>query len=101
MKKIILFLSLASVILASPAFAATILAKPTPPKKFVAVTVAAPIPCDRMAAKIATAMRTTKIKDTKLVSAGRHYKAGIALCKVKKNLNADIQFSIALELLDD
>ena len=93
MKKIILFLGMASVISASPAFAAA--ATTSPAKK----TVAAPVPCVAMAAEVDEAMKATKIKGAKLVAAGRHYKAGLALCKVEKDLNADIQFSIVLKLL--
>ena len=92
-KKIILFLSLASIISAAPAFAAAATIKPP------AKTVAAPVPCATMAVEVDEAMKATKVKGAKLVSAGRHYKAGLALCKVEKDLNADIQFSMVLKLL--
>lgn len=93
MKKIILFLGMASVISASPAFAAAATTSPA------GKTIAAPVPCVTMAAEVDEAMKATKIKGAKLVAAGRHYKAGLALCKVEKDLNADIQFSIVLKLL--
>ena len=93
MKNIILFLGLASVISESSAFAATATVKPAEK------TVAAPVPCVTMAAEVDEAMKATKIKGAKLVSAGGHYKAGLALCKVEKDINANIQFSIVLKLL--
>ena len=93
MKKIILFLGLASAISASSAFAATAAVKPAEK------TAAASVPCVTMAAEVDEAMKATKIKGAKLVSAGRHYKAGLALCKVEKDINANIQFSIVLKLL--
>ncbi len=97
MKKTILFLSLATIISASTAFAATTTTKPAPaPAATVATTL---VPCATMATQVDTAIKSTKIKGAKLVAAEKHDKAGIALCKAQKVKNADVQFSAALKLL--
>ncbi len=100
MKKTILFLSLATIISASTAFAATTTTKPAPAPAAPAATVAATlVPCATMATQVDTAIKSTKIKGAKLVAAEKHNKAGIALCKAQKVKNADVQFSAALKLL--
>jgi hypothetical protein len=53
-----------------------------------------------METQVDTALKATKLKGAKLVTAEKHDKAGIALCTAKKDKNADVQFSAALKLLD-
>lgn len=93
MKKTILFLSLASILSATTVFATT--TKPAP----TTTAAAAPVPCATMETQVDTALKATKLKGAKLVIAEKHNKAGIALCKAKKDKNADVQFSAALKLL--
>lgn len=82
MKKTILFLSLATIISASTAFAAT-----------------TPVACGDMAKQVETAMKGAKLSPADLAIATKHNTAGTDLCKAKKNDAANVEFTAAMKML--
>jgi hypothetical protein len=84
MKKTILFLSLATIMSAASAFAAT---------------TAKPVPCAEMAKQVDAAMKGNKLSPADLTIVTQHDKAGQDLCKAQKDAAADTEFTAALKLL--
>jgi Skp family chaperone for outer membrane proteins len=84
MKKTILFLSLATLISATSAFAAT---------------ATKPVPCAEMAKQVDAALKGNKLSPDKLTIVNQHDKAGQDLCKAQKDAAADTEFDAALKLL--
>jgi hypothetical protein len=82
MKKTILFLSLATILSASTAFAAT-----------------TPVACGDMAKQVETAMKGAKLSPADLTAATKHNKAGNDLCKAKKDAAANVEFEAVMKML--
>ena len=82
MKKTILFLSVATIISATSAFAAT-----------------TPVPCGDMAKKVEAAMKDAKLSTADMAAATKHDKAGLDLCKAKKDAEADAEFDAVMKML--
>ncbi len=84
MKKTILFLSIATLMSATSAFAASS---------------STPVPCAEMAKQVDAALKGNKLSPTDLTIVNQHEKAGQDLCKAQKDAAADTEFGAALKLL--
>ncbi len=82
MKKTILFLSLATILSATSAFAAT-----------------TPVPCGDMAKQVAEAMKGAKLNATDMAAATKHEKAGNDFCKAKKEAEANTEFEAVMKMM--
>ncbi len=82
MKKTILFLSLATILSATSAFAAT-----------------TPVPCGDMAKQVETAMKGAKLNTADMAAATKHQKAGTDLCTAKKDAEANAEFAAVMKML--
>lgn len=81
MTKTILFLAFVVPIATGPAFAED------------------PVPCEDLAKQVSDALKTAQLSDADKAKVKDHRKAGLDLCKVEKDADADAEFTAALKLM--
>jgi len=58
-----------------------------------------PVPCEDLAKQVNDAMKAAKLSDSEKAQVKEHRKAGLDLCKVEKDAEADAEFTAALKLM--
>ena len=58
-----------------------------------------PIPCEDLAKQVSDALKTAQLSDADKAKVKEHRKAGLDLCKVEKDADADAEFTAALKLM--
>ena len=58
-----------------------------------------PVPCEDLAKQVSDALKTAQLSDADKAKVKEHRKAGLDLCKVEKDADADAEFTAALKLM--
>jgi hypothetical protein len=81
MTKTLFFLAFLALVATSPAFAEDA------------------VPCEDLAKQVSDALKTAQLSDADKAKVKEHRKAGLDLCKVEKDADADAEFMAALKLM--